>query len=364
MARRRLPFSAVRTLVRIKRGRCFIAEAARVNHRIRLCTLLAALLLGAAPAAPAASVPRYAHVIVIVEENKSYARIVGTANARRISRLARTYGSATAMYGEVHPSEGNYVAMISGSTQGIHDDDVHHADRPSLPDQLRAAGLDWRGYFGSLPAPGSLAVVSAGSTVEPAGLYASKHNPFVNFDRLRKAPDFARHTVDLARFAADLAADTVPAFAFVVPNECDQMHGLPVHAAHVPHDCHGPAAIVRGDRVAGELVDRIVSSKMWRSRENAAVVVTFDEDDGSTRGAQGCCGYEPSGTTNFGGGHIPTVVITNHGPRGVRDATPYNHYSLLRTLEEAFGIGTYLQHAGAAERGVRAMTPLFRVQPR
>ncbi|GAC1421503.1 MAG: phosphatidylinositol-3-phosphatase [Candidatus Velthaea sp.] len=322
-------------------------------------SFLVAALLGAAPAPPLEGIPRFSHVIVIVEENKSYDHVMHGGLAPHIVRLAKMYGSATAMYGEDHPSEGNYVAMIAGSTYGVNDDDVHHFDHPTLPDQLRAAGLDWRGYFGSLPEPGSTAVFSAATSTEPQAAYASKHNPFVNFDRLRTAPDFAKHTVGLDRLAADLDAGTVPAFAFVVPNQCDEMHGLSARAAHVPEDCHGPAVIERGDRVVGELVGRITGSALWRANANAAIVVTFDEDDGSTSGAQGCCASEPASAANFGGGRIPTVVITNHGPRGITDPTPYNHYSLLRTIEDAFGISRYLGLAAASDRSVHPMRALF-----
>ena len=70
----------------------------------------------------------------------------------------------------------------------------------------------------------------------------------------------------------------------------------------------------------------------------------------------------PDAPSNFGGGHIPTIVITNHGPRGVTDATPYNHYSLLRTIEDAFGIRDYLGLAAATDQGVKPMLPLFRTR--
>jgi len=321
--------------------------------------LLAGALVGAGPAQPLEGIPRYAHIIMIVEENKAAMTIIGKRIAPRITALAKAYGTASTMYGEVHPSEGNYVAMIAGNTFGIHDDAVHHFEHPSLPDQLHTVGLDWRGYFGSLPEAGSTVVASPANATEPAALYASKHNPFVNFDGLRTAPDFAKHTVGLERFGADLQADTVPAFAFVVPNQCDEMHGLSATALNVPADCSGPAVITRGDRITGELVDRIMASPLWRASSNTAIVITFDEDDKSTVGDQGCCGYEPNADSNFGGGRIPTVVITNHGPRGVVDPTPYNHYSLLRTLEDAFAIPQYLELAGATDRGVRPMKALF-----
>jgi phospholipase C len=353
--------------------------------------LLAALWLGSggdpAPAAPTVAdraVPRYAHVFVIVEENRSYGRIVGSADAPRISALARRYGSASQMFGEVHPSEGNYIAMVGGSTFGIHDDDAwycvpqsrrpncgrsggpdyasHSLDARSLPEQLRERGLDWRGYFGSLPAPGSLAIFNTATASQAGALYAAKHNPFVNFNRLRTAPDFAQHVVAIDRLFADLAAGKSPAFSFVVPNQCDEMHGLGgAVGGPVPAECSNTAKVQRrGDAVAGRIVDAILNSRVWRSPENVAIVVTFDEDDRSTVGVQGCCGWDPKSPANFGGGRIPLVVVTNHGPRGVVDPTAYNHYSLLRTLEDAFGIDQYLELAGATEAGVKPMLPLFR----
>ena len=93
------------------------------------------------------------------------------------------------------------------------------------------------------------------------------------------------------------------------------------------------------------------------------IVITFDENGKAERddSAQGCCGYDPKSPANFGGGRIPTIVITNHGVRGVQDATPYNHYSLLRTTETAFGIDEHLANAGNTQAGVVDMQPLFKV---
>ena len=107
-------------------------------------------------------------------------------------------------------------------------------------------------------------------------------------------------------------------------------------------------------------------SKLWSTPGNTAIVVTFDENDNEERqtGPQGCCGYDAKSLGNFGGGRIPTLVITNHGPRHIVDPTPYNHYSLLRTTEEGFGIHQYLAHAGDSAKGVVTMTPLFAVTAR
>jgi arylsulfatase A-like enzyme len=139
------------------------------------------------------------------------------------------------------------------------------------------------------------------------------------------------------------------------------MHGL--RGAKVPAACdyaNMGALIAKGDQVIGDLVAQIKATRAWKSHENVAIVITFDEGDPKTR--EGCCGVTPNAISNFGGGHIPTIVITNHGPHGAKDATPYNHYSLLRTFEDAFGIKTHLGHAAETDKGVVSMVKLFAVQ--
>ena len=352
--------------------------------------VLFAVLTACAPAAWARGgglegVPRFDHVVVIVEENKEYDQIVGGVEAPNIARLARTYGDATHFYGEVHPSEANYVALLGGDTFGIHDDDPfyckpasadptcalahsqpgypdHTVAAPHLGDQLKAAGLTWKGYYESLPAPGSLAYIASDPKFDTGtrqtALYASKHSGFINFASVQNDPDRAGHIVGFDQFDADVAADRLPAFALVVPNQCTEMHGLV--GAGVPDDCQSrnvSGLIRRGDAVVGKLIERLQATKAWRSRRNMAIVITFDEGSGGDRA--GCCGVTPGALSNYGGGHIPTIVITNHGPRGLADDTPYNHYSLLRTLEDAFGVERHLGHAGETENGVRPMVGLF-----
>ena len=356
---------------------------------------MAALLLGGvgwptmAAASPAdGQVGRYAHIVVIVDENKDYDQILDPAAAPEVSALAKTYGLATQFFAEVHPSEANYVALLGGDTFGIHDDDAyychpgstrpfcdgagaagyadHTVDARHLGDQLRAQGLDWKGYYESLPQPGSDAVVASDPAFDngtrKTALYASKHSGFMNFADVQSDPARAERVVGFDQLKRDLDADRLPAFALVVPNQCNDMHGL--HGAGVPADCDGAnlaALIRRGDAANGALVRQIMASRAWRDRADMAIVVTFDEGSGRTR--EGCCGVTPGAPSNFGGGHIPTLVITNHGPRGVRDDTPYSHYSLLRTIEDAFGIGEHLRHADDTAEGVQPMTRLFAVSP-
>jgi len=291
-------------------------------------------------------IPRFAHIFVIVDENKSYERVMDGQNAPTIAALAKQYGSATHFYAETHPSEPNYVAMVGGATFGIADDAPfstagHTIEAPSLATQLQDAGLSWKGYYESLPAPGSLAVRS--------GLYASKHSGFLNFRSVQQDPKRSEHLVDFLQLEKDLRGGSIPNFAFIVPNLCNDMHGA---IGNTPFDCWTAAGLVRRG-------DREIAALAWSSQANAAIVITFDEDDGG--GRQGCCGTDPRDPSNAGGGHVPTIVITNHGPRRVADPTPYSHYSLLRTIEDAFGIRRYLGRAAGST--IVPMLPLFSRKP-
>jgi arylsulfatase A-like enzyme len=356
----------------------------------RLLAALAACLSSAAAGAvlaqtPADSaVPRYAHVFVILEENKNYEQILNPAVAPHIASLAAIYGNATQFFGEVHPSEANYVALLGGDTFGIHDDDAyyckpgqidpHCADalKPGYVDhtaharhlgaQIETAGLTWKGYYENIPSPGALDVTAgdpkAKDGTRTAALYASKHSGFINFASVQTDPRRADHLVGFDALHEDLKHDRLPSFALIVPNQCNEMHGL--RALDIPADCdygNVSALIRRGDEEVGRLVAEIQATKAWKSKDNVAIVITFDEGVGGSRG--GCCGVTPDAPSNFGGGHIPTVVVTNHGPRGLSDPTPYNHYSLLRTIEDAFGIGEHLRHAAETDKGVQPMVALF-----
>lgn len=344
-----------------------------------------ATLVWATTATALEGVPRYQHVVVIVLENKDFASIFGSPNAPNLNRLADEYGNATRFYGEVHPSEANYVALLGGDTFGIHDDDAyyckpgaqdrecsgargdahyvdHTAHTPHLGDQLQARGLTWRAYFENLPAPGSL-TVNAGDPAwydgtRATALYASKHSGFTNFESAQKDPLRTDHWVGFDRLDQDLASGALPNFAFIVPNQCNEMHGL--HAAAAPSDCAstpvGPL-IKRGDKVVAALVERLMQTPAWKGPANMAIVITFDE--GAPGDRSGCCSVTPGAQSNYGGGHIPTLVLSNHGPRHATDPTPYNHYSLLRTIEDAFGVDEHLGRAADSAGGVKAMVPLW-----
>jgi phospholipase C len=341
--------------------------------------VLAASAVSAGTTSADAKIPHYDHIIVIVEENKGYATVLDHGYAPHIADLAKMYGNATEMFAEVHPSEANYVALIGGDTFGIHDDDAwyckpnlvdafckgsdapdfvaHLIDAPNLASQLRARGLAWRAYLEDIPGPGSLAIISPETATAPAALYAAKHTGFTNFASVHNDPDLASELVGFDRWQTDLAAGKLPAFSLVVPNQCNEMHGI--DSPKAPPGCGKTDAelVHRGDTEIGELIGAIQASPVWTTPGvRTAIVITWDEDGKADRipgSRMNCCVVDAH---NPGGGHIPTIVITNHGPRGVSDPTLYDHYSLLRTIEDAFGLG----HVGHADDpGIVPMVPLF-----
>jgi len=318
-------------------------------------------------------IPHYQHIIEIMMENQKYDTIIGNPLAPNLNRLANTYGLATNYFGVTHPSEPNYVANVGGSFFGIQDDNQfycnpayaaanptdttctgttvdHTISAQSIADQLTAAGMTWKGYFQNLP-PTPTTLVKTGPTANgpytfkwpssAVALYADKHNPFVNFVGTQ---DSVANMVPDTQLFGDLADNTLPNLAYVVPDQCHDMHGTGT--------CGNLNQLVSlGDTYVGNLVDAIQASSAWQRGQNA-IVITWDEDDFSDAGqtGTGCCGADP------GGGHVVTIVITNQGSQHITDSTAYNHYSLLKTMEEAFGL-PLLAHAADAD--VPNMAPLF-----
>ena len=307
-------------------------------------------------------------------ENSGYNEVIGNPLAPQINALAKKYGQAVNYFGVTHPSESNYLAGIAGSYFGIKDDNPfyctssmsssnalcsgttvdHTIFAPNLAQQLTSAGKTWRGYFQSLPpTPLSGGLITIGANANgpytymyPStdnGLYASKHNPFLNFASTQGA---IANMVPDTRLATDLASSQLATFSLIVPDQCHDMHGT--------GSCSATNSLIRsGDQYVGTTVKRIMSSRTWHQGYDA-IVITWDENDATDSGKSGtgCCGANP------GGGHVATIVITNHGKLHVVDRTSYNHYSLLRTLEFAFGLPRL---AHAADSSVTTMTKLFSV---
>jgi phosphatidylinositol-3-phosphatase len=250
------------------------------------------------PNSPA--MPAFGHIYIIVMENKEYGSIVGRADAPFLNSLIAQYGLATNYAGVAHPSEPNYLALFSGSTQGATDDGVYNLSSQNLADQIEARGKTWRVFAENVPMGCFTGAVGVKGE-DGLGVYARKHNPAISFTDISQSPERCADITDLTHF--DPAAAH---YALIVPNLCHDMH-----------DC----SVAVGDSFLKGFVPRITGSQAWQ--EGGVLFITWDE-----------------GSTNLrGGGRVPLLVISNQVPRGFRSAVEYNHYSLLRTVEDAWGLG-------------------------
>jgi len=298
-------------------------------------SMAVAIALGANSGSPPA-VPHYDHIFLVVEENHGYKQILGNKAAPNLNNLAQTYGLATQYFSVADPSAPNYVAMLGGNFFGIADDNAyyyHTVDQPSLMSQLDAANLTWKGYYQQMPYPGYKGLCypgRCGGVPDFDTLYNSKHNGVPYFKSVQDNPSEMLKMTPLAQLTADLASGDVPSFGYIVPDECHDMHGAPPWCvdSSKPGSAQDQYLVTQADTLVAQWVAQITSAAFWTSGNNA-IVITFDEGNGTA----GCCDANP------GTGQVFTVVVTNNGPRALQDPTPYNHYSLLQTFQQAFGLG-------------------------
>ncbi|HYM51236.1 MAG TPA: alkaline phosphatase family protein [Candidatus Limnocylindrales bacterium] len=275
----------------------------------------------------------FSHVFVIMMENTGYGSLIGNPNAPWINYAAATYGVATNYFGVTHPSQPNYIAATSGSTNGVPDDNDITVNVPNIVDQLESHDKSWKAYMQSLSlCNGNLLAHACGNQ-----LYERKHNPFITYQDVQSNPARTANIVDLSQLSQDLANGTVPNYAWISPDQCHDMHGRAATPADPCDFSQVQSLIATGDTFLQQTVSAIMSSSAWN--DNAAIFITWDESDFTGSGpfgfgdTSGCCDANP------GGGHVLTLVINGgHQEAGSSDVA-YNHYSMLRTIQDGWHLG-------------------------
>lgn len=347
---------------------------------VRAIPLLASIILalltqGATAAAPA--LPPIRHVFLLILENQAYAATFGRASqAPYLAQTLRSQGVLLTHYYAIgHASLDNYVALISGQApneetqldcpvysefrlsrpgldrngQALGSGCVYPAQVRTLPDQLEAAGLTWKAYMedmGNDPQrePARCGHVPLGAN-DPTAVptvkdqYAAKHNPFVYFHSI--IDDRTRcdsHVVNLSQLRADLASPaSTPNYVFITPNLCND--------GHDPKCADGrEGGFTAINAFLRQWVPLITGSAAYRA--DGLLIVTFDESDSvGADGSTACCGEQPlpgarytPGIDGPGGGRIGAVVLSPFVKPGSVSQVPYNHYSLLRTVETIFAL--------------------------
>ncbi len=252
-------------------------------------------------------VPNFSHIFMVLLENREFGSVVGNSSMPVFNGWAKQYTLLTQEFAVTHPSLPNYLALIGGDTFKITTDCTDcFIQAPSLPDQLEAAGKTWMTYQEDLPSPCFI-----GSGVS----YAQKHNPFIYFDPIRlDETRCKRGIVPLTQLLEDEKLNQLPDFAMLVPNICNDGHDCDVDKPDAWLDTWISPLINRDPRVL--------------------IIITWDEGQGD----HGCCGLNPAG------GRVGTVLISPLAKPAFQDATPYTHYSLLKTIETAWNL-PWLGHA-------------------
>lgn len=233
--------------------------------------------------------PRYDHVLIVVMENHNLAQVVGNSSAPYVTSLALQGANFTNSHGIGHPSQPNYLALFSGSTQGVTNDSCPHTftGADNLGAQVIAAGLTFAGYSESMPAAGYADCRSSN--------YVRKHNPWVNFPNVPSSAN-----LPYSAFPNDYAA--LPTVSFVVPNLINDMHD---------------GSVNNGDAWLKVNIDTYAQ---WAKTHNSLLILTFDEDSS-------IMGANPIPTIMVGAGIVPGTY-----------SEPVNHYNILATIQGIYGL--------------------------
>ncbi|WP_029420183.1 alkaline phosphatase family protein [Alicyclobacillus macrosporangiidus] len=245
------------------------------------------------------------HIVIVIEENHSYDEIAGNAKAPYINALMKQGATFTNYHGVEHPSQPNYLDLFSGSNQGITNDSCPHTfSAPNLASELAAAGLSFAGYSEDLPSMGYTGCSNGRYGLPLGATYARKHSPWVNFTNVPPSDN-----LPFSSFPKDFSK--LPTVAFVIPNLQHDMHSGSIEAA---------------DTWLRQYIQPYVE---WARLHNGLLVVTWDEDDESADN------------------RVPTIFV---GPM-IRSGTfseRVNHFNLLRTIEDVYGLPPLGQSAHVA----------------
>jgi hypothetical protein len=323
----------------------------------------------------AAQRPPIRHVFTIVLENKSYDETFGpNSPARYLSKQLTAQGELLTNYYAIgHNSLPNYIALVSGQAPNAvtqSDCQIYQDFVPSsvqvevngqvagqgcvfptqvqtIANQLAAHHLSWRAYMEDMSEPclhPALNTVDPTQTAKPGNQYAARHNPFVYFHSIIDGPACAANDVPLTQLPVDLKHyATTPNYVFITPNLCHDGHDSPCVDGE-------PGGLVSADAFLQQWVPQILNSPAFK--QDGLLLILFDEAEfsGTSEDASACCNELPGpnsplpGIAGPGGGRVGAVVLSKFVRAGTVVTTPYNHYSLLGTIEDLFG----LDHLGFA----------------
>jgi acid phosphatase len=248
-----------------------------------------------------------------VEENHSYGSVIGSSSMPYLNGLASANGLATQYYADAHPSLPNYFELTVGegiSITGIEGDSYNGVvTQGNVVRALTAAGKTWKSYAESLP--------SAGYLGSDSGAYLQRHDPFVYFSDVQSSATQAGNIVPFTQLAADMAHNSLPDYAFIVPNVNDDAHNCPAGMS----TCTDAQKLAAADQWLSTNIGPLLTSTAF---QNSLLIVVFDEGDFTD--------------IAYGGGQVAAVIVSPLAKAGYQSKTLYQHDSTLRLMMEGLGV--------------------------
>jgi acid phosphatase len=264
------------------------------------------------PAQTSGATPQSSHVVIVLEENKSYKDVIGNSAMPFLNGLAQQYAYSTNYFANGANSLPNYFMMTTGQLVG--DNNFQGTvSNDNVVRELTAAGKTWKVYAQSLPQAGYL-----GPSAPP---YVKWHNPFVYFSDIVESQSQQSNVVPVPQFTTDLANNALPDYSFIVPDNAHNSHDCP---PGMP-TCSLEEALANADNWLRDNIGPLLNTSTFQ--QNGLLIIAYDESD--------------ENDTQRGGGHIPFVIAGPNVRRGYVSGTLYQHPSLLRLSLQTLGITTY-----------------------
>jgi len=262
------------------------------------------------PVAPSSSSSQFAHVFIVIEENHSFSEVIGNSDMPYLNSLASANGLATQYFADTHPSLPNYFMLTVGATitGSVGDGFTGVVTQDNVVRALTAAGKTWKCYAEGLPSVGYLG--------PDVGAYAHHHNPFAYLSDVQSNTSQANNIVPVTQLATDISNNTLPDYAFVIPDLNDDAHDCPPGMT----TCTDAQVLANTDQWLVTNVKPLLASPAF---QNSLLIVTFDESIATD--------------ITHGGGQVATVIVRPLAKPGYPSTTFYQHESTLRLILSALG---------------------------
>lgn len=246
--------------------------------------------------------PTFSHIVLVVEENHSYAEVIGNSSMPYFNSLASQYGVAAQYFADAHPSLPNYLMLTTGLTETMDDNFSGTISDDNVTRELVKTGKTWKSYAESLP--------SVGYVGGDSGPYVRRHNPFTYLSDVQSDSSQAVNIVPFTQFETDLANNTLPQYSFVVPNLSDDAHN---------------GSLAHADAWLQTNIAPLIANPAFEA--SGLLIITFDEGDQTD--------------LNHGGGQVATLIISSNAKKNFQSQTLYQHQSVLRLILTGSGVDSF-----------------------